>query len=174
MVNEKFRKIITEYEKLVFTICYQMTGDYHKAQDLTQDTFLSAYLHIDSCKQDNLKPWLARIATNKAKDYLKSSYMKNVQLSEDFEADNIIRLEPSADDIYLEKEAVEQIKDKIHTLKEPYLNSAVMFFIEEKSIDEISQQLCRPKKTVQTQLYRAKLLLQKMLKEEDRDNERLI
>jgi RNA polymerase sigma-70 factor (ECF subfamily) len=41
-----------------------------------------------------------------------------------------------------------------------------MYFIEEKNVDEISKLLERPKKTVQTQIIRAKGLLQKLLKEE--------
>ena len=73
MTNEKFQEMVEQYEKLVFTICYQLVRDYHEAQNLAQDAFVSAYAHIDTVTEDNLKAWLARIATNKAKDYLKSA-----------------------------------------------------------------------------------------------------
>ena len=35
------------YQKLVFSICYKMTADYFAAEDLAQETFLSAYEHSD-------------------------------------------------------------------------------------------------------------------------------
>ncbi|MEG1476119.1 MAG: RNA polymerase sigma factor, partial [Oscillospiraceae bacterium] len=62
-----------KYERLVYTICYQFTKNHSTAEDLTQETFISAFSHIDTCPKGAEKPWLARIATNKAKDYLKSA-----------------------------------------------------------------------------------------------------
>ena len=78
MKDQQFEAIVKQYEKLVFTVCYQLVKDYHEAQNLTQETFLSAYKHIDSYHGDNYKPWLVRIAANKAKDYLKSAYFRKV------------------------------------------------------------------------------------------------
>jgi RNA polymerase sigma-70 factor (ECF subfamily) len=75
-------------------------------------------------------------------------------------------MESPPDDLYIENEKEKIIKDKIHSLKEPYLKVSVMYFLEEKNVDEISRLLERPKKTVQTQIIRAKGLLQNLLKEE--------
>ncbi len=166
MTNENFSAVVVRYEKLVFTVCYQLVRDYHEAQNLTQETFISAYNHIDHCDENNLKPWLARIATNKAKDYLKSAYYRHTALSDEPVGEDVVSLERSPDDITLASEQEQLIKDMIYNLKEPYLKVSVMFFIEEKSPDEIALALGRPKKTVQTQLYRAKLSLQNMLKGE--------
>ena len=165
MTSEKYKLIIQQYEKLVFNICLQLVRDYHEAQNLTQDTFISAYNSIDRCPEENLKPWLARIATNKAKDYLKSAYARKVDLKEEYE-ENLLTTDCSPEKIYIAKEGEETIKRKIESLKEPYLKVSVMYFIEEKTVDEIAKVLDRPKKTVQTQLLRAKTILQKVLKEE--------
>lgn len=165
MTNEKYKLIVKQYEKLIFTVCYQMVKDYHEAQNLTQETFISAYINIDRCEPEGIKPWLAKIATNKAKDYLKSAYMRKVQLSDEYD-DSLISSESPPDEIYIENEKEQMIKDKIKSLREPYLKVSVMYFIEEKNVDEISKFLDRPKKTVQTQILRAKVLLQKILKEE--------
>lgn len=72
-----------QYERLVYTICYQFVKDPQLAEDLCQETFLSAYTHRMDCPPDSYKPWLARIAANKAKDYLKSAYRRRVSASED-------------------------------------------------------------------------------------------
>ena len=166
MTNEKFKSLVEQYERLIFTICYQLVQDYHEAQNLAQDTFVAAYAHIDTVKDENLRAWLARIATNKAKDYLKSAYNRRVSLSEDMSELDRIRAEQSPEHLYLSSEKTEYIKQTILNLKEPYHKVSVLFFLEEKTVDEIAQQLERPKKTVQTQLYRARSMLQKQLKEE--------
>ncbi len=160
MTTEQWQKSIEQYEKLIFTICYQMVHDYHEAQNLTQETFLSAYTHKESCQIETVKPWLARIATNKAKDYLKSAYFRKerMEISEGEKDPS-----PLPEILYLEKEGMEKIKTHILNLQEPYKLVSCMYFLEGKSISEISKVLQRPQKTVQTQLYRSKKILQKKL-----------
>ena len=45
MCQEPFTQMVHKYQNLVFSICVKMTGDYFAAEDLTQETFLSAYRH---------------------------------------------------------------------------------------------------------------------------------
>lgn len=174
MTNEDFRLVVEQYQKLVFTVCYQLVKDYYEAQNLTQETFLSAYKHIDRCQVAFIKPWLVRIATNKAKDYLKSAYMRKVSLSEDIDVDVGQRgkdpqdiLAHAPDDIFFAKEEIAQVKEQIYLLKEPYLKVSVLYFLQEKSTAEIAELLDRPVKTVKTQLYRAKNILKENLKKEE-------
>lgn len=165
MTDEKFKDLVIQYEKLVFTVCYQLVHDYHESQNLTQETFLSAYRHIDTYQGDNYKPWLIRIASNKAKDYLKSAYARRVQLDDDSVGEQMIDMRAGPDDAYIQKETSAAILQAIHNLKEPYQKAVSMYFLEEKSAEEIAEILGRPVKTVQTQIYRGKFLLREMLKE---------
>ena len=48
MTREDFSALVVQYERLVYTICYQLVRDAATAEDLTQETFLSAYLHQES------------------------------------------------------------------------------------------------------------------------------
>ena len=48
MTKEDFSALVVQYERLVYTICYQLVRDTAAAEDLTQDTFLAAYLHQES------------------------------------------------------------------------------------------------------------------------------
>ena len=63
------------------------------------------------------------------------------------------------DSITIASDEAQAIADEIRALKEPYHKVSVMFFLEEKSVEEISNALGRPPKTVHTQLYRAKQML---------------
>ncbi len=78
MKEERLAIWMQQYEKMVYSICCRLVQNEHTAQDLAQETFLSAYLHSESCPAENEKAWLARIAVNKAKDYLKSAYNRRV------------------------------------------------------------------------------------------------
>lgn len=169
MTTKEFSNIILQYQRLILTICYQFVKDRSIAEDLTQETFISAYIHIDTCPMSAIKPWLARIATNKAKDYLKSEYNRRVIASEaptdSMSYQQIVSATKRPDDIFISQEGVNQIREEIYALKEPYLKVSVMFFLEEKTVEEISTILNRPSKTVHTQLGRAKNILKEKLKE---------
>ena len=172
MTQREFSQFVTKYEKLVFTICYQFVKDYHEAENLSQEKFLSAYRHIDTYQGDNYKPWIARIATNKAKDYLNSAYSRRVMLASS-EEDSVETLasvkqidsSQQPDEMYISKEGSGTIEQMIRSLKEPYREVCILKFIEEKDTQEIADLLGRPKKTVETQLYRARSILQKQIKE---------
>ena len=107
----------------MYTICYQFTKDHQLAEDLAQETLLSAYTHRDDCPPGSYKPWLARIATNKAKDYLKSAYHRRVSAAEDGRMPavaDVLNTMPPPGDITIAKDEAARIRDTILALKEPY------------------------------------------------------
>ena len=71
MTTLEFNALVRQYQGLVYTVCHQLVPDEGDAQDLAQETFLAAWRAIDRCPPGYEKQWLARIASNKAKDYLR-------------------------------------------------------------------------------------------------------
>ncbi|MDE6897551.1 MAG: RNA polymerase sigma factor, partial [Lachnospiraceae bacterium] len=71
--EEQFKTLLTRYEKLVYTLCYRMTNNLFDAQDLTQDTFLSAYQRLPDFDGEHERAWICRIAVNKCLDHQKSA-----------------------------------------------------------------------------------------------------
>jgi RNA polymerase sigma factor (sigma-70 family) len=64
--------LIHHYGRLVFQVIYGLTGDWHESQDLTQDTFLTAFKAIEAARQASganfhAKAWLMQIAANNAR-----------------------------------------------------------------------------------------------------------
>lgn len=55
MTSDEFSQLVRQYERLVYTICYQFTKDHQLAEDLAQETFLSAYTHRDDCPARQLQ-----------------------------------------------------------------------------------------------------------------------
>jgi RNA polymerase sigma-70 factor (ECF subfamily) len=74
MDKTEFRNVYMQYHGLVSQIAYNVIGDYHLAQDITQDIFAELYQKwetIDVCK---IKGWLITCTTRKAIDYKRKSY----------------------------------------------------------------------------------------------------
>lgn len=171
MTQKNFGRLVKQYEKLVYSICYQLTQNHHTAEDLAQETFLSAYYHIDSCPEENYRPWFARIAANKAKDFLKSAYHRRVTAAEESEMPEILSEKDNPEELVVSEASSEKVKRMIWEMKEPYRQPAVLYFIEEQSVDEISRRLNRPGKTVYTQLARARTILQNQMgREKDHES----
>lgn len=164
MTDAEFTKLVLQYNKLIFTVCQRFVNDYQEAENLTQDTFLTALRAIDRFVGEDYKPWLVRIAVNKCKDYLKSAYYRTTQTTESELLDSL----PAADPVEKRVERnvdIEQLRRACESLPEPYREVALLHFMEDMSFDEIARRLNRPVKTVQTQGYRARDKLKKMLKE---------
>ncbi len=80
MTTLEFNALVQKYQGLVYTVCHQLVPDEGDAQDLAQETFLSAWKAIDRCPAGYEKQWLARIAANKARDYLRSAWVRRVNI----------------------------------------------------------------------------------------------
>jgi RNA polymerase sigma-70 factor (ECF subfamily) len=162
--DELLENAIEEYGRLILTICSSMTGDYFEAEDLAQDTFLSAYKNLDSFDGANMKAWLVRIASNKCRDYLKSAARRSVPSpAELFEqvADHLV-----PEDTIVEKDTEKKLTEFCGSLKEPYRSIATAYYCEHKNAQEIAKLTGKNLKTVQTQIYRTKAMIQKLWKEE--------
>ncbi len=166
--EEQLTALIDSYQNLIFSICYKMTADYFAAQDLAQETFLSAYEHLHSFDGQHEKAWLCRIATNKCIDYMSHSGRKSIPtediyLEKEKEGEN--GKTPEA--ICLEQESRERLLQNCNRLKPPYDEVAKAYYYDEIEVREIAAKSGKNIKTVQTQIYRAKHMLQKIYRKEN-------
>jgi RNA polymerase sigma-70 factor (ECF subfamily) len=67
-----FNEIVRRHERAVFGVCKRLLGDVANAEDATQDTFIRAWRAIHSFRGGIVRPWLLRIATNRAYDLLRA------------------------------------------------------------------------------------------------------
>ena len=134
-----------------------MTGDYFAAQDLAQETFLSAFCHLDSFDGAQEKAWLCRIASNKCVDYLRARPRTAPQETEELDRREGQMISPFQ--YAEEQELLRQLEQRCSQLRPPYDTVARYYFCEERSPAEIAQ-LCGQKlKTTQTQIRRAREML---------------
>ena len=138
------------------------------AEDLTQESFLSAYLHRESIPPGYERQWLCRVAANKAKDYLQSAYVRHTVLAAGEELP-LLSPSPPPEELALVRSGVSEIRRRIETLREPYRQVCRLYFLEEKKPEEIALALGRPVKTVHTQIARARQILRSQLERREDD-----
>jgi RNA polymerase sigma-70 factor, ECF subfamily len=152
--------LIDTYQNLIFSICFKIVHDYFDAEDLAQETFLSAYKHLSDFDRQYEKAWLSRIATNKCLDFIKRSDRKSIPTEDEYFTLQRNK-EASPEENVLEHEVRLQLSERCNNLKSPYREIALDHFYRELSAAEIAQNTGKNLKTVQTQIYRARALLQK-------------
>lgn len=164
--DEYFIKILNKYEKLVFSICYRMTKNYFDAEDLTQETFLALYKALPRFDRKNPKAFVARIATNKCLDYLKRAE-RRVDATEEEEMVNYPSSGTEPEKLLMEKELAEELYRACLGLKPPYREVALAYYCKGQTAVQIAALQGKKTKTVQTQIRRARGMLQKHLEKEE-------
>ncbi|HHT65154.1 MAG TPA: sigma-70 family RNA polymerase sigma factor [Clostridiales bacterium] len=160
-----FLDLIKQYERLIFTICFSFTKNEFDAEDLAQETFLSAYKNISKFDGKNPKAWLTTIAANKCRDHLKSPAAKTGNLSE-AQLDFMIDTDDSPEYTLIKDETNQRVWDICLKLKEPYKTVSVNYFCKNLKLSEVARDTGQNLKTLQTQLTRSKKLLKALWKEE--------
>ena len=156
MTTLEFNALVRQYQGLVYTVCHQLVPDEGDAQDLAQETFLAAWRAIDRCPPGYEKQWLARIASNKAKDYLRSAWVR--------------RVNTPGDDAMSE----ETLTGKILGMREPYRTPCRLMLLEGRTAAEAAALCGRPQKTVEAQIYRAKKMLAEQIRQERRSEDGIV
>lgn len=65
--NTAFEELVNRYERKIFRLTMNITGNREDAQDAAQDAFLKAYTHLGGFQGDSrFYTWLVRIAANEA------------------------------------------------------------------------------------------------------------
>lgn len=160
--KEQLSNMIDTYEKLVFSICYKITGDYFAAEDLSQETFLTAFQKYASFDGSNEKAWICRIATNKSIDYMKSAGRRSVPTQDDFFAVMPGQGRDGPEEKCMEQEVKERLLGYCKALKPPYDEIAGDYYLREMTAAEIAEKRGANIKTIQTQIYRARDMLKKL------------
>jgi len=68
-----FESLIVEYQKMIHSLCYRMTGSMADSQDLAQETFIHAFQNLQFFRSEaKFSSWLYRIAMNRCLNWRKA------------------------------------------------------------------------------------------------------
>lgn len=155
--------IIDRFEAPILRYIFRMTGASHEeVEELGQMTFIKAYRSLNGFDvRLKLSSWLYRIAHNICVDYLRKNSKRNHMSldAEDEYSQALIEkiITEDTGSVHLAQDVERRaVRDIIRMLPDKYRTVMILFFLEEKSYEEISDILQIPVNTVWTLLNRAK------------------
>lgn len=74
-----FNQIVETYQSHVYNLAARILGDRTAAEDVSQETFISAHRALGGFRGGSLRSWLLRIASNLSYDYIRASRRKPEQ-----------------------------------------------------------------------------------------------
>ena len=166
---DAFTPLVNKYQKGVHALAWRKIGDFHTAQEITQDAFLKAYQKLGTLKSyDLFGGWLYVIASNLCLDWLR----KNPPPEQSLEVTDASEVNQVSYSRYITgKQAAEAdearrevVKKLLQKLPESERTVMMLHYLGEMTIKTISEFLGVSPNTVKSRLSRAR---NRLRKEED-------
>ena len=139
--NKSFEKLYKLTEREVWFTCISFLKNETTAQDIMQETYITAFLKIQSLeKSSQIRSWLNRITVNKCKNYLKGK--GEIQLDDEiFENQAIVDERISIPEEYISDKAKREIILSImqEVLSDVQYQTVIMHYFNEMTVDEIAE-----------------------------------
>ena len=161
-----FTVLVKKYQKWVHTLVWRKIGDFHTAEEITQDIFLKVYKKLSTLKPpENFPGWLYVIATRHCMTW----FRKKRQPATSLDAMPTAELEKlcytqyeeaRGEEVSLEHQR-ELIKRLLQTLPESERTVVTLYYLAEMTSEDISTFLGVSPNTIRSRLRRARKRLEK-------------
>lgn len=136
--KQAFGKVVHHYSEKIYWQVRKMVVSHDDANDLVQNTFLKAWVNINSFRGEaKLSTWLYRIAINECITFLNTQRQRN-NVSVD-EADSFLLGKLEGDDYFDGDAAALKLQQAILTLPEKQRLVFNLRYFEELSYEQISE-----------------------------------
>lgn len=167
-----FELLVRRYQDALVNYINYTINDYHRAEDLAQETFLRVFKSANRYKpKSTFKSWLYTIATNLSRNELRNRKRRKTYYLEDMVDENEdvyhseflmdTRFQP--DILYEKKERQILIKRTLDKLPENQRLALTLVTYQELSYEEISEILNCSVGAVKSLIHRARQNLKKLL-----------
>lgn len=177
--SDAFNQLVLSYQDGIYNLAARILGDEDAAEDITQNTFLTAYLNLPRFRNGSFRAWLYRIATNLCYDVHRRNKRYTVlpiddkDLAEekllplyDFSGSKIL---PETE---LERHELEQtVRYALDQLDPDQRTVVVLVDLQDFDYREASSILGIPIGTVKSRLARARMRLHQLLSNSENINE---
>lgn len=159
---QRFAELVLRYErKIRVFIEHIIRHSPHAllAEDLTQETFIKAYLHLATFREGeaSFSTWLYTIARNTAISELRKKNVADVSLDEEL-GDHFtpVAVDALPEKQALQRETISLVRQAIHRLPEKQRTALVLREYEGLDYQEIAQVLMTTVSSVKSLLFRAR------------------
>lgn len=165
---QAFNFIVQRYQSQVLNLSARIIGDRGRAEDVTQETFISAYQAIGRFRGGSLRAWLMRIAANASRDSLRGSRRRPEQsLDESLESASFqpVSAEPSPEEHAERSELNAELQKAILALSDDQRAVLVLIDVQGFSYEETTESVGASIGTVKSRLNRARRRVRDILME---------
>lgn len=157
----KFRALVNRHQDHVFSLALYLLRNRAEAEDVTQETYIKLWQHIDSIEEATAKAWLMKVCRNGCLDRLRAR-RETTSIEAVAEEHSDIN-EPSRE--IVGEQLSQWLRDAIATLKEPYKSLIVLRDMQQHSYEHIATTLALNLNQVKSYLFRARKQLRDLLTE---------
>ena len=161
-----FTALVNKYQKSVHALVWRKIGDFHIAEEITQDVFLKVYKRLSTLKRPELFPgWLYVIASRDCVSWLRKKELptKSLDAMPTVELEEVCYAQYEAnrsDEARIEHQR-EFVKRLLQKLPESERTVVTLYYLAEMKSEEISKFLGVSSNTVRSRLRRARERLEK-------------
>ena len=161
-----FTTLVDKYQEQIHALAWQKIGDFHIAQEITQDAFVTAYQKLATLTHHNrFAGWLYVITSNKCKMWLrkKRPHLQSLDETDPIELEKMFYSEYTARQ---REEAANQnrrtvVRKLLNKLRESERTVVTMHYLAGLTCEEIGMFLGVSPNTVKSRLHRARERLKK-------------
>lgn len=158
-----YEKILDRYEKKIYFYLKRLTGwDQLSVEDMVQETFIKVYRNLLGFDQKlKFSSWIYRIAHNTGVDFLRMQ-KRNTTNIDDLE-EVLASKQKSVEELAIAEYEKKELRDALEKIGTKYKEVIILYYLEERSYEEISDILQIPVSTVGVLLMRAKTKLKELI-----------
>ncbi len=167
--QDAFGSLVKKYQKGVHALAWRKVGDFHVAQEITQDAFLKAYQKLSTLKNRNaFSGWVYVIVARMSKDWLRKNRlpMDPLDTTDVSEVDQVSYSRYTAEKQAAEADETrrEIVKELLKKLPESERTVITLHYLGEMTVKAVAEFLGVSQNTVKSRLSRAR---NRLRKEED-------
>lgn len=149
-----FQEVYEQYGKAVYRFLLKLTGSEESAEELLQETFYQAFLHIDRFEgRSSLYTWLCQIGKNA---WIKECRRKKRFTDTVWEVERPAPVRSQPEEQFLQKEEYRRVWQAIMKLEEPYKDVFILHAYGEVKLKEIAMSYGKTESWARVTYYRAK------------------
>jgi len=155
--HEAFERLVELYSTKILHLAFSMVRNETQAEDLTQETLVKIWKGLPGYHGGaSLSTWIYTIARNTCLTELKKRACRPTLSLQEPELEGALEALPALQSIDREAGIEMEVEHLLDQLPEKYRQAITLFYLEEKSYQEVSALLALPLGTVKTLLFRAK------------------
>jgi len=169
--QKAYSELMERYRDAIYFMLLKMVNNASDAEDLTIEAFGKAFRNIRQYTANfAFSTWLFKIASNNAIDFMRKKKLVNISIDEtlrdtDAMPINIRSEQPTPEESMISEQKIVMLRSIVSKLKPRYRKLVELRYFYEYSYEEISEEMGLPIGTVKAQLFRARELLQNVLKD---------